>query len=106
MEQLAKALREEMDRRGHSVRKAATAMGVSSGSVNNWSKGWLEESPRLRNLQALADYLGLPDYIVFGMVGILTKEQVAALQAIPGYLNELEATALSMVQDRLFLVSA
>lgn len=106
MEQLAKALREEMERRGHSYREAAAAMGVSSGSVVNWSKGWIEESPRHRNLEALAEYLGHPVYIVLGMVGILTEEQVEALQAIPGYLQEVEASALAMAQDRLFLVSA
>lgn len=79
MEQLAKALRDEMARRQHSYRGAATAMGVSSGSVVNWSKGWIEESPRLRNLEALAKYLGVDFFVVLGYVGVLTESQVADL---------------------------
>ena len=103
MEQLAKALREEMNRRNHSFRDAATAMGVSSGSVVNWSKGWIEESPRIRNLQALAEYLGHPDYIVFGMVGWLTPDQVEVLQTIPGSIELADQTALFLVVEAGYL---
>lgn len=92
-----------MARRNHSYREAATAMGVSSGSVVNWSKGWIEESPRLKNLEALADYLGHPLYIVLGMVGILTDNQVSALQTIPGYLKDVDAAAIIYAHERGYL---
>lgn len=105
MERLAKALQAEMESRGHSYREAATAMGVSSGSVVNWSKGWLVDNPRREHLEALADYLGVSLYHVLGMVGFLTDEQVKALQAIPGSLASVDAIALRLAERRGYLVS-
>lgn len=79
MEQLAKALREAMTRRDHSYREAATAMGVASGTVVNWSKGWVEKSPRLQHWRPLADYLEVPMPVILGWLGLLTAEQAEKL---------------------------
>jgi transcriptional regulator with XRE-family HTH domain len=103
VDRLAQALRQEMERRGHSYRDAARAMGVSSGSVVNWSKGWIEDNPRRRNLEALADYLGVAFYHVLGLVGFLTDDEVAALSTIPGSLRYVDFIALTMAQGRLNL---
>lgn len=84
MEQLAKALREEMERRGHSVRQAATAMGVASGTVVNWSAAWVKKSPRLEHWQPLADYLGVPMPIVLSWLGLLTEAQAEQLNGAKG----------------------
>jgi hypothetical protein len=79
MEQLAKALREAMARRAHSYREAATAMGVASGTVVNWSKGWVEKSPRLEHWRPLAEYLEVPMPVMLGWLGLLTAEQAEQL---------------------------
>lgn len=79
MEQLAKALRDEMERRGHSIRQAATAMGVASGTIVNWSAAWVKKSPRLEHWKPLADYLGVPMPVVLGWLGLLTEEQTKKL---------------------------
>ena len=105
MEQLAKALREEMDRRNHSFRDAGDEMGVSYNTVRNWSKGWVAHSPRMEHWQALAEYLGVPLYHVLGLVGILTEEQVDHLRAIPGSLASIDAETLKMLERAGYLVS-
>lgn len=79
MEQLAKALRETMTRQGHSYREAAAVMGVASGTVVNWSKGWVEKSPRLEHWKPLADYLQVPMTVILGWLGLLTAEQTERL---------------------------
>lgn len=79
MKQLAKALREAMDRRGDSYREAAAVMGVASGTVVNWSKGWVEKSPRLEHWKPLADYLEVPMPVILGWLGLLTAEQAEKL---------------------------
>lgn len=79
MEQLAKALRDEMERRGHSIRQAAAALGVASGTVVNWSEGWVKKAPRLPNWRPLADYLGVPMPVILGWLGLLTVEQTERL---------------------------
>lgn len=105
VEQLAKALREEMGKRGHSYREAAMAMGVSSGSVVNWSKGWIEESPRTRNLEAMANYIGVPLYMILGWTGLLSPNQVEMLQRIPGSLETADLMALAWASQRGYLNS-
>lgn len=79
MKQLAKALRETMDRRGDSFREAAMAMGVASGTVVNWSKGWVEKSPRLEHWKPLAEYLGVPMPVILSWLGLITSEQADKL---------------------------
>lgn len=81
MEQLAKALREEMAKRNHSIRQAAAAIGVASTTVVNWSKGWVENAPDPKHWPALAEYLQVPMPVVLAWMGLLTEEQVAQLDA-------------------------
>lgn len=81
MKQLSKALRAEMNRRNHSFREAAAALGVASGTVVNWSKGWVEKSPRPQHLGKLAEYLGVPMYVVLGWLGWLPPADVEVLRA-------------------------
>lgn len=97
MKQLAKALRETMDRRGDSFREAAMAMGVASGTVVNWSKGWVEKSPRLEHWKPLAEYLEVPMPVILGWMGLLNEEQVELVRTIPGYFNPQRALEVSAV---------
>lgn len=103
MEQLAKALRAEMERRGHSYREAAATMGVASGTVVNWSKGWVEKAPRVQHWPALAAYIGVPMFVILGWLDLLTDEQIELVQAIPGYLNPADLLAVSAAQTRGYL---
>lgn len=97
MDRLAKALRAEMKRRDHSYRQAATEMGVASGTVVNWSKGWVEKAPRTEHWASLAKYLGVPMFVILGWLGLLTDEQVELVRTIPGYLNPWPVLAIVAV---------
>jgi transcriptional regulator with XRE-family HTH domain len=103
MEQLAKALRDEMERRNHSLRQAGLAMGVSQVTVRNWVNGWLSERPDTKSLRAIADYLGVSFFIILGWSGALTPEEIERLETIPGSLRELDAMALSWAERRGYL---
>lgn len=106
MEQLAKALREEMARRGHSYRQAATTMGVSMSSVRNWFHGFLIDVPNRRHRKVLAEYLGVAEFIILGWTDELTTEQVDLLRTIPGSLTYANALALVMVSRPGYLKPA
>lgn len=94
MERLAKALRDEMERRGHSVRQAAAEMGVASGTVVNWSAGWVKKSPRLEHWQPLATYLGEPMPIILSWLGLLTEAQADQLTSAKGvYVSSVLSSA-------------
>lgn len=97
MEQLAKALRDEMARKGHSIRDAAGAMGVASGTVVNWSKGWVEKAPRVQHWKPLADYLGVPLFVILGWLDLLTEKQIELVRTIPGYLNPRRVSKVAAV---------
>lgn len=103
MEQLARALREEMARRGHSYRQAAEAMGVSASSVKNWYHGFLTAAPEPKHQRKIAGYLQVPLYIVLGWTDQLTTAQVELLSTIPGSLIDAEALALTMAQRAGYL---
>lgn len=103
MEELAKALREEMARRGHSYRLAAAAMGVSMSSVRNWYHGFLIDVPNRRHRKLLAEYLGVAEFIILGWTEELTTEQVELLRTIPGSLTYADSLALSMVSGQGYL---
>lgn len=96
MDELARALRAEMARRGHSYREAAEAMGVASGTVVNWSKGWVEKAPRPQHWLKLADYLDEPVPVILGWLGFLNGAQVEAALSIPGYLTLADAELLTL----------
>lgn len=102
MEQLALALRTEMRRRGHSYRQAAGTLGVSSGTVVNWSKGWVEHAPRPGHWCRLADYIGVPMFIVLGWLGLLSDEQIGLVRTLPG-LAMADGIALRMADQQLVL---
>lgn len=84
VKQLAQALRKAMDRRGHSIREAAAALGVASGTVVNWSEGWVKKAPRHEHWQALADYLDIPMPVMLSWFGLLSEEEAHLLSRATG----------------------
>jgi hypothetical protein len=103
MEKLAQALRGAMLERNHSAHKAAAAMGVSATTVINWSKGWVARLPDPEHWPIIADYIGVPTFVLLEWVGLLNDEQVDLLRTIPGSLRYRDGLALAMAQERLNL---
>lgn len=76
MNELGRRLTEERERLG-SLRAAARAMGVATGTYEGWQKSW--RRPRPEHYQTISKFLDEPVPVILGWMGYLTSEQVADL---------------------------
>jgi len=81
MNKLAERLTEERVRLG-SLRAAARAMGVATGTYEAWEKGWRQ--PRPKNYAVIAKFFEVEVPVILGWLGWLTEEQVADLNRAMG----------------------
>lgn len=90
-----------LDERGATAYQVSKATGISTGSLTDWKKG--RSSPKIENLQKIADYFGVSlDYLCGKDEKVEKKESPPAVNTVEELIAK-EAADLSQADRQTVL---